>query len=177
MRGPSKQATILSLVIVLLTVAYASCSAVTPDKPKGSRLSPVASQAPSMKVLVARHVVARRLAAGEFSLPAAGAFGQAGFHKVLAASGRLPRALGRTSGMRLVVMLRDAGRQNQTCSSEHPLSGCATVDWSDNESRPHVPPGGVFDNSLIVRLASGSRKFFLSESGVLADKPDAFSPG
>jgi hypothetical protein len=40
-----------------------------------------------------------------------------------------------------------------------------------------VPPGGVFENSITLQLASGTQKFFLSESEKLADAPDAFKPG
>lgn len=82
-----------------------------------------------------------------------------------------------TAGARLVISLRDAGRSGQTCSSEHPLSGCATVDWSDSEDRPRVPRGGVFENSLSLRFASGTRKLFLSESGRLSGASDSFKPG
>jgi len=113
------------------------------------------------------------LAAGDFDLPAAEAFGEPGFHEVRTAEATLPDGLGATKGRRLVLRLRDAGRPDQSCDSEHPLSGCATVDWSDDESRPNVPPGGVFDN----RLELGGQTFFLSESGALGGTPDQFRPG
>ena len=113
------------------------------------------------------------LAAGELELPAAEAFGELGFHEVLTAEATLPTDLGPTKGRRLVLRLRDAGRPGQACDTEHPLSGCATVDWSDDESRPNVPAGGVFDN----RLELGGQTFFLSESGALAGVPDQFRPG
>ena len=115
------------------------------------------------------------LASGTFGVRAANAFGDPGFHEVLVATATTPP--GGETGRTLVVRLRDAGRPDQTCDSEHPLSGCATVDWSDSEDRPNVPAGGVFDNHLTVNLASGPRTFFLSETGALADEPDAFSPG
>lgn len=113
------------------------------------------------------------LAAGELELPAAEAFGESGFHEALTGEATLPTELGPTEGRRLVLRLRDAGRPSQACDTEHPLSGCATVDWSDDESRPNVPPGGVFDN----RLELGGQTFFLSESGALAGAPDQFRPG
>jgi hypothetical protein len=119
----------------------------------------------------------RTLAAAAFRLPAANAFGEPGFHEVLTASGRVPRRLGRTAGLRLVVELRDASRPGLRCSSEHPLSGCATVDWSDDPRRPSVPPSGVFRNALTLRLATGPRTFYLRESGALARSPDRFRPG
>ena len=68
------------------------------------------------------------------------------------------------------------GAPEMTCSREHPISGCATVDWSDARSRPSVPPGGVFDNSITSEMASGERSFFLSESGALNDEPDILVP-
>ncbi len=119
----------------------------------------------------------RVLASGAFDLPAATAFGAPGFHEVLSATHLTPSDLGPTTGQRLVMKLWDAGRPTTTCSSEHPLSGCATVDWSDATSRPKVPAGGVFVNSLTLQLVSGVRAFFLSESGSLNDKPDSYNPG
>jgi len=116
-------------------------------------------------------VLAAVVAAGTLALPAAQAFGEPGFHQVLVARATLPRELPR--GARLVLTLRDASRPGIRCSSEHPLSGCATVDWSDDPSRPKVPRGGVFRNAL----ALGRETYFLSESGRLARRPDAYSPG
>ena len=81
------------------------------------------------------------------------------------------------NGLEVRLRLRDAGRPGQTGSRNHPLSGCATVDWSDAPSRPKVPPNGVFDNILTLRLASGEHTFFLSEEGRLNQVPDAFDPG
>ena len=80
------------------------------------------------------------------------------------------------AGASLVLVLRDASRPGQTCDRQHPLSGCATVDWSVFEGRPGVPPGGVFDNRIVIRRPSGERTLFLSEGGVLADAPDSYSP-
>ena len=117
------------------------------------------------------------LAAGRFSLPAASSFGDRGFHEVLNATHQLPADLDVPPGARLVVSLRDAGRPGQSCGRDHPLSGCATVDWSDFDERPGVPPGGVFDNHVTIALDDGPRALFLSESNVLADGPDAYSPG
>ena len=79
--------------------------------------------------------------------------------------------------MRIVVSLWDAGRPDQACSNDHPLSGCATVDWSDAEGRPNVPAGGVFDNSLELQLSDGARTFYLSERGLLAEEADVYDPG
>lgn len=117
------------------------------------------------------------LASGKLELPAAQAFGEPGFHELLGVEGEIPASVSGEEGTRIVLALRDAGRPEQTCDSEHPLSGCATVDWSDDESRPNVPPGGVFENSVRLDLESGERTFFLSESGGLALEPDPFKPG
>lgn len=117
------------------------------------------------------------IAKGEFSLSAASAFGDAGFHAPIQLGEPIVFNGGSTSGWTLSVLLIDLGRPGQTCSSEHPLSGCATVDWSDAENRPSVPAGGVFDNSLRLALSSGDQVFYLSESGNLEAGPDAFDPG
>jgi hypothetical protein len=76
----------------------------------------------------------------------------------------------------LSVRLVDIGRPDQKCDREHPLSGCATVDWSDFEDRPGVPTGGVFDNHLNLVSASGPLQLFLSETDGLAETPDSYSP-
>jgi hypothetical protein len=119
----------------------------------------------------------RTLTAGVLDLPAAQAFGEPGFHQVLAATRRLPRRLGGSAGMKLVLTLRDATRPRQRCSSDHPLSGCATVDWSDDPSRPGTPPSGVFRNTLTIQLASGRRTFFLRPTGTMGLRPNPFEPG
>jgi hypothetical protein len=117
------------------------------------------------------------LASGVLDLPAATSFQSPGFHAVFEIAGTVPSDIGPTSGLRLVVSLRDVSRPEQQCSSQHPLSGCGTVDWSDGEGRPGVPPGGVLENRLTVALASGERTLFLSESGTLLPEADPFSPG
>lgn len=117
------------------------------------------------------------LAAGRFSLPAANSFGDRGFHEVLSATHLLSADLDVPPGVPLIVSLRDAGRPGQSCARDHPLSGCATVDWSDFDGRPGVPPGGVFDNHVTIALDDGPRTLFLGESDALADVPDAYSPG
>lgn len=89
----------------------------------------------------------------------------------------VPADLGPTVGLRLVLALQDLSRADQQCDREHPLSGCATVDWSDSEGRPNVPAGGVFDNRVTLSLGAGERDFFLSESGTLLPAADAFRPG
>jgi hypothetical protein len=112
---------------------------------------------------------------GVLTLRAATAFGQPGFHQVLTATARLPARLPRAA--RLVLSLRDLSRPLQRCGFDHPLSGCATVDWSDDPSRPNVPPGGVLTNTIRVRHASGPRTLYLRSSGALSDRPEPFAPG
>jgi hypothetical protein len=121
--------------------------------------------------LLALALLLNPVAHGTLSLPAAQAFGEPGFHQVLVARARLPTELPR--GTRVVLTLRDVSRPGVRCSSEHPLSGCATVDWADDPSRPKVPSGGVFRNALTM----GGESYFLSESGRLARRPDAYTPG
>ncbi len=117
------------------------------------------------------------LSAGELNLVAAVAFGDPGFHEVVALTADMPTDLGDTAGFKIVLKLWDAGRSEQTCSREHPLSGCATVDWSDAIGRPKVPDSGVFENSIALELESGTRTFYLGDAGTLKDAPDPFKPG
>lgn len=140
----------------------AACSAAVPQAP--ARATPPAASASGERVV----------ASGELALPAAAAFGQPGFHEALTFTAALPADAG---GRTLVLRLRDAGRPAQVCGSEHPLSGCATVDWSDDPTRPKVPSGGVFDNSLALRTPSGTTLVHLRASGRLAATPEAFEPG
>ena len=89
----------------------------------------------------------------------------------------LPSDLGPTSGRKLVLTLRDSSRPDQTCSRQHPLSGCVTVDWSDAPGRPNVPPGGVFDNHLALPAGGAQSLLFLHEDGRLDTEPESFDPG
>ena len=164
----SKYLSVFLVVIGLVLVVACGSSAV---------VVPVADQSLATETAVPLPVAARMLAEGEFHLPATSAFGEPGFHEVLTATHNLPLDLGRMRGLRLVLKLWDAGRPELTCSSEHPLSGCSTVDWSDATGRPNVPLGGVFNNSITFQTVAGEHSFFLSESGALNDKPDAFEPG
>lgn len=112
-----------------------------------------------------------------FRLPAASAFGEPGFHEALTIRASVPVVLAPGAGRTLVVRLHDSSRPGQSCSEDHPLSGCATVDWSDSPDRPRVPPGGVFDNSLTLPLAGGPATLFLRADGTLNTRPEAFDPG
>ena len=117
------------------------------------------------------------LASGKIHLPAATAFGEPGFHEPITVNARLPTDIAPNSVGGLVVTLRDTGRPGQTCGSEHPLSGCATVDWSDATSRPRVPPGGVFNNSVVLPLATGPLTLFLRVDGTMARSREPYDPG
>ncbi|MCH7737736.1 MAG: hypothetical protein IH872_10105 [Chloroflexi bacterium] len=110
-------------------------------------------------------------------MPAASSFGDPGFHAILFAKHDLPAGLGSVAGKRLVLKLWDAGRPERNCGSEHPLSGCATVDWSDAPGRPNVPSGGVFENSITLQIGASERRYYLSETGEFQDTPEAFDPG
>ena len=117
------------------------------------------------------------LASGSFEIPAVDGIQDApGFHEVIGRAGRIVDAAG-MAGDVLVFRLRDLTRTDIECSSEHPLSGCVTIDWSDFEERPRVPPGGAFSHRVTVELVSGPHDFFLSDTGALADVPDPYRPG
>jgi hypothetical protein len=162
------------LVHLAVLVAAVACSNGSDDAapPRVDATAPVAGSSPPTQA-----PGRLTLLAGEFRLVAAAAFGDPGFHEVVAVTADVPTDLGDTAGLKMVLKLRDAGRSEQTCSREHPLSGCATVDWSDAVGRPKVPANGVFENSIALELESGTRTFFLSEAGTLEDAPDAFEPG
>lgn len=165
-----RQLRVLLLAGALLLAACGTSPAGLASAPTSAPTVP----APTAATLPAGGVV---LASGEFSIPASVGFGVPGSHDVLTASGTTPADLATTAGMRLVIELRDVSRPELKCTSEHPLGGCATVDWSDFPERPKVPESGVFDNHITLRLASGERTFYLSEQNRLADKPDAYAPG
>jgi hypothetical protein len=116
------------------------------------------------------------IATGELEVPAATSFEEPGFHLAFERTHVVPDDLAPPAGAKLVVRMWDSTRPDQTCSQEHPLSGCATVDWSDAIGRPNVPDTGVFDNRVTVEDASGSRDFFLTEARGLADTPDPYVP-
>ncbi len=120
-------------------------------------------------------VAAQYLGNGEFSVPAANAAGEPGYHEPFSATLVIPK-LDPAKGKRFIVALRDLLRPDQQCASDDSRSGCATVDWSDDPSRPKVPQSGVFDNSITLQLASGPRTFYLTASGALADQPDKSDP-
>ena len=152
---------------------------VEQDGAAGQTVLEAASQAEVPRVVDEAMVESESLilAEGTWELPAADAFGAAGFHDVLEAAATLPADLGETAGRRLVLALRDVSRPGEVCGSEHPLSGCATVDWSDFEGRPGVPESGVFENRVSFGTVAGESTLYLSETGVLAVEPDGFAPG
>ena len=178
MKSASKSfGVILAVTGLALAVACGRGAAEAPVTDPDSALAPTAALTPTTDTAISPPAAVTTLDAGEFQLPAANAFGDPGFHQALTATHDLPSGLGPMTGLRLVLKLWDAGRPQRACRSDHPLSGCATVDWSDAEGRPNVPPGGVFDNRITFQSAAGKHSFFLSESGTLNDKPDAFDPG
>lgn len=150
--------------VITLALVASACTATSTESSRSAPSTTAATTA-----------VDGESASGILQVPAAGAFGEPGFHEVVAATGAFEHPV--EAGQTLVVRLRDAGRQGQECDSDHPLSGCLTIDWSDFDDRPDVPPGGVFDNHIVVSTATGPRTYFLSETGVLAAEPDPYSPG
>ncbi len=115
------------------------------------------------------------LLSGSFEVPAADGFGDPGFHEPFTLTGTVPGPAAGVTG-EVVVRLFDAGRPDQVCDRNHPLSGCTTIDWSDFENRPGVPDGGVFDNRLTLASSSGPIDLYLSEGRGLAPTPDQYSP-
>jgi len=119
------------------------------------------------------------LLSGTSKVEAAQSFDDPGFHKTISLTATVPE-LGPLAGVAastIRVSLRDSSRPNQTCTQDHPLSGCLTIDWSDAPGRPRVPDSGVFPNQLTFITSAGESTLHLSESGVLADQPDQFTPG
>jgi hypothetical protein len=116
------------------------------------------------------------LASGELLLPGAGNESDSGNHEVLVVRHQLRSDLEGTSGQLLVLSLQDLSRPAQSCPSEEPEEGCATIDWSADPEDPRVPPGGQFVNRLDFELTSGSRRVYLSRSFHLNDVPDRVDP-
>ena len=167
----------IPVMALILSLACTSKDSDEPSVPQVNETGLPTKQPLSSEVAEMTRIGPLKLASDEFNLPAALSFDAPGFHEVLTETGVLPGDLGPSAGMRLILALRDAGASEISCDREHPLSGCATVDWSDAEGFRNVQPGGVFVNSLTVHLVSGERTFYLSESGSLNDAPDAFDPG
>ncbi len=162
-RSFSKLHSVRVAKLMALTAAVFACN--TPANAPAA--SPVLSASASGLVL----------AAGTFRLPAASAFGEPGFHEPVTIRANVPVAPAPAAGRTFVVALRESSRPGQSCREDHPLSGCATVDWSDSPGRPKVPAGGVFDNSLTLPLAGGPGTLFLRADGTLNTRPEAFDPG
>lgn len=116
------------------------------------------------------------LTSGELVLPGAGTESDSGNHEVLIVRHQLRSDLEGTSGRLLVLSLQDLSRPTQSCPSEEPEDGCATLDWSADPEDPRVPPDGQFVNRLDFELTSGPRRAYLSRSFHLNDVPDRIDP-
>ena len=108
-----------------LTAAYGGDSDEPPEADRGSSLSPATTITPAAGTASPSPVGAIVLAAGELELPSVTSQQEAAYHQVLTATHVLPSDQGPTAGFMLVVKLWDAGRQEITCDSDHPISGCA----------------------------------------------------
>jgi hypothetical protein len=118
------------------------------------------------------------LASGTFEVPAVQGINDApGFHEVFDAAALVPPSIHVGSGSRILIRFRDRTRPDVTCASEHPLSGCVTLDWSDFPERPRVPAEGAFEQRLTLDAAAGHQDLFLSNSGTLNARPDHYEPG
>jgi len=149
------------LVVAILGVIASGC---------GDGESPIAPPAPGGET-------DRVLMSGAFDAPAADSFEDPGFHQPVLLEGRIPPTASGRRGDPLEVRLWDASRPDQICPSDHPLSGCVTIDWSADPGGSRVPASGVFDNSLTLEGSDGSFRLFLSEVRGLADTPDIYEPG
>lgn len=167
--------TLTSMRLMLLTVVVslgAACGSADSTASSTGSATSLATSTSTPAGVVGTDVI---LLSGSIQIPAANGFEDPGFHETFVLTGGVPEAAAGVTG-ELVVRLRDVGRPENTCDRDHPLSGCATVDWSDFEDRPGVPTGGVFDNHLNVVSSSGPINFFLSENRGLADTPDEYVP-
>jgi len=118
------------------------------------------------------------LASGTFEVPAVQGINDApGFHEVFDATALVPPSIHVGSGSRILIRFRDRTRPDVKCASEHPLSGCVTLDWSDFPERPRVPAEGAFEQRLTLDAAAGHQDLFLSQSGTLNARPDHYEPG
>lgn len=163
---------------LLLFVACGGDVSTTPTSPP-SASSGTSTQA-STDVSTPASVAAAEqvLASGSVIVPAVEGIQDApGFHEVSEFTATLPTDLRAMSGSTLIVRFRDLTRPDVTCASEHPLSGCVTLDWSDFPERPKVPEGGAFEQRVSLPTVDGTRDLFLSESGELHTTPDPYQPG
>ncbi len=165
-------ATVAALAVLATACSSGSVPTATPSDAIAVPATGVSSSlSPADDTVVLMQGVTRVDTAQSFEDP--------GFHQVISVSATIPQLgplEGRTGSV-IRVSLRDASRPEQTCSQDHPLSGCLTIDWSDAPGRPHVPDSGVFRNELTFITADGTTKLHLSDSGVLAETPDQFTPG
>ena len=111
---------------------------------------------------------------GRWTVPAALYFHQPGFHFVVAATQDIPISVRVEPGWTLVVTLQ-AARPSLSCPFDHPLSGCPTIDWSDDPARSHTPESGVFRNTLTLPFDSGARSLALRAGGTFAETPGDFA--
>jgi hypothetical protein len=111
---------------------------------------------------------------GTFAVPPAQTIFDPGFHQAVAIVRRLPENVP-VSGAKLILTLRDASRPGVVCRSDDPRDGCATIDWADVPDRPHTPLGGVFRNSVTVRLASGTVRLYLRRDGTLQRRSEPYT--
>ena len=169
----------LSWLIALSALVLAACSNATvplssnTDGPTKSGTSGLPAE-----TLESSEMALTLLASGAFDVPAVQGIKDApGFHEVFDATALVPPAIHVGSGSRILIRFRDRTRPHVTCASEHPLSGCVTLDWSDFPERPRVPAGGAFEQRLTLDAAAGHQDLYLSQSGTLNARPDQYEPG
>ena len=119
--------------------------------------------------LCATPVQGQVIASGQFELREGIQFKQFSFRHTV------PLGLGSTTGRQLAVRLRDVTQPDRTCEIDHPLSGCATIDWP-------LPEGTVplvdenFRNLVAVETANGLLEFHLRMDDGLSSQPEPVHP-
>ncbi len=99
------------------------------------------------------------LGAGELMLPFAPALAGPGFHERFDVRVPAPGSSSPSAGARLVVRLSDASRPSVECDRQHPLSGCATLDYPE--------PNALLRNFVEVETTAGRRTYHFADSQLL----------
>lgn len=104
------------------------------------------------------------IASGQFELREGIQFKQFTFHHTI------PAGLGSTAGRQMAIRLRDLTDPDRTCDADHPLSGCATVDYSLELT------GQIFRNLVAVQTTAGPAELHLRLDDTLSSQPEPARP-
>jgi hypothetical protein len=145
------------LLLITAAGALAGCGA-------GTRPAPIVCPGGSPGVEASGAVNRRPIAQGVLHVPGLPAPERA--DHVFSFGQDLRKGATARRGDTLILTLRDVGRPRSTCANDHPLSGCATIDWFGGEPGRRGRP---LSNSVTIDLASGPHTFYLRETGALSD--------